>query len=790
METLVIIAVTVLVTTVIIRHFRLEKPVSHDRHQSSNASPKTARAWSAEKTASGRHRVMATPSEDSVDKGEHRIHGADATDDDASFATFTLSFGASETPSNNQEPGRWVFPGSTVTVAGHVLSGGFFYFGGKLDSQDGFATEAALIDESLEVTHAADTETDESLGYWPKYISLSPRCRGAYLQWLASERNNPDTPIGYVFLYFYGLERRAVVDGVRADAVTDDEFEAIVNEVRRLIGIYGNHSTFGRYAYRLLEWMKLMRPECVQVSDEEIAQWQLRQLFALNAGRQITQGNPIPDSMAFTWLSFTDFTPRTAARRCQSQFQELFKIQYRQRFGDGLTVKPNKTMVNLHYRPASASISVQTLPNSDIPDPTVLTSVSKRLIQLADECTDQLDAFSRYVGREGQNESDIEGLLLLPDELTRHETPSALARFDSWADAIIEQNHGVANVADLWGQIRNEPVDKINKKELEIIRNLMAKIGCGFAPDPRYHDAKPSPQDKIVLHRGGLDPDYAPTDRFRELGVSLRLGAMVAAIDGEIHDNETVVLRRLIDREKDLMPAEKISLHAYLSWRLNTPVNAASLKTQIEKLSGSAKETISRILISVALADGRVDSHEIKQLEKLYTSLGLERALVASDIHGLTTERSPISTSTSSAKAHDKGHAGSGDVTGGFKIDYSVLARHEAETGDAQDILDSIFATDEPEEEEDQTLGGTNVAQESSADELDSAHRKLYEKLIDRQSWSRSEVEALCQDLELMVDGALEAINDWAFNQVNEPVLDDEGDVYVRHDVVTDILGQ
>ena len=713
-------------------------------------------------------------------------------DDDASFATFTLSFGISETPSNNHEPGRWILPGNTVTVAGHVLSGGYFYFGGKLDSQDQFTTEAALIDESLEVAQAADTETDESLGYWPKYISLSPRCRGAYLHWLAGERNNPDTPIGYVFLYFYGLERRAAVDGKQADTVTNDEFEAIADEVRRLIGVYGSHSTFGRYAYRLLEWMKLMRPDQVQISDEEIAQWQLRQLFALNAGRRIIQGSPIPDRMALTWLSFTDFTPRTAARRCQPQFQELFKIQYRQRFGDGLKVKPNKTMVNPHYRPASASISVQRLPNSDIPDPTVLTSVSKRLIALADECTDQLDSFSRYVGREGQSDSDIEGLLLLPDELIRHQTPGVLVRFQSWADTIIEQKQGVANVADLWAQIRDEPVDKINKKELEIIRSLMAKIGCGFAPDPRYHDARPSPQGKIVVHRGRLDPDYAPTERFRELGVSLRLGAMVAAIDGEIHDNETVVLRRLIDQENDLMPAEKISLHAYLSWRLNTPVNAASLKTQIEKLSGSAKEAISRILIGVALADGRIDSHEIKQLEKLYTSLGLAKALVASDIHGLTTERSPspTSSSTDSAKAPDKGQVRSGDDTEGFKIDDSVLALHEAETRDVQGMLGSIFATDEPEEEADQIVTGANSEQELAADELDSAHRKLYEQLIARQSWSRSEIEALCQELGLMVDGALEAINDWAFDQVDEPVLDDEGDVYVRHDVVTDILGQ
>ncbi|WP_369333374.1 TerB N-terminal domain-containing protein [Vibrio viridaestus] len=39
-------------------------------------------------------------------------------------------------------------------------------------------------------------------------VILTERCRGAYLDWIASERNNPGTPIGYVFIYFDGLERR------------------------------------------------------------------------------------------------------------------------------------------------------------------------------------------------------------------------------------------------------------------------------------------------------------------------------------------------------------------------------------------------------------------------------------------------------------------------------------------------------------------------------------------------------------------------------------------------------
>lgn len=61
---------------------------------------------------------------------------------------------------------------------------------------------------------------DETLGYWPSFNRLSESSRGAYLTWLASERENPNVPLGYVFIYFYGLERRILVDS-KEGGVTD-----------------------------------------------------------------------------------------------------------------------------------------------------------------------------------------------------------------------------------------------------------------------------------------------------------------------------------------------------------------------------------------------------------------------------------------------------------------------------------------------------------------------------------------------------------------------------------------
>lgn len=50
------------------------------------------------------------------------------------------------------------------------------------------------------------------LPYWPHYISLAPEQRFAYLTWLRDISKPIDT--GFVFLYFYGLERHLIIGDI------------------------------------------------------------------------------------------------------------------------------------------------------------------------------------------------------------------------------------------------------------------------------------------------------------------------------------------------------------------------------------------------------------------------------------------------------------------------------------------------------------------------------------------------------------------------------------------------
>lgn len=725
------------------------------------------------------HRQNQEPLENEVlNKRNETVRSEPDNDELATFTiSVTTSYGRQETKSNNKTKGHWVTPGELTSIAGHEIRGGFFYFGGRLPDLDGYGVDASLIDSSLPIHRGANMlYQDDTLGYWPSFNSISGSSRGAYLAWLASERDNPDVPLGYVFIYFYGLERRILVDS-KEGGVTDAEFKSIYQELQRLRYIYGTSRSFSGYSLRLMELMALLRPEVVTF-DEQDDHPHDSLLFRYQLATRVSKNEPIPAHVALTWLKNSqEYTLRTPARRCAEQFSSLFQQQYADQFGDGMVVKSNKTRLTLHYYPASASLRGFSLEQPNLPDPSVLKAPVKKLIAIAEVCTESLAAYSRYLGKKGASADDIEAMLLLPDDLLGVQTHPVLKRFKSWVDEhLAGPSKGLVCLADLWRQIGLEPPERINKKETELLTALAVKAGFGVAPDPRYHHAKPTVDGNIVLFPEGHGPYFEPSQAFNEMSIMLRLGAMVATVDNHVDSAELNTLYKLIDDDTHLSPTEKRSLHAYLHWRLNTPANMTGLKERVGTLGDAEKEVVRHIIVTVALADGRISPDEIKQLEKLYAALGLDKTQVAADVHKLASSKGgPESGATTSKTITPKL---------GFALNDDLLAIHASETDSVQSLLGSIFVDDTPDEPQD--LSQENpIAADSTR--LDQAHNSLFKQLITKERWERKDVLAACESLKLMLDGAVETINDWAYEQVDAPVIDDDEDIYIDLEIANEL---
>ncbi|MCB1695185.1 MAG: TerB N-terminal domain-containing protein [Halioglobus sp.] len=698
------------------------------------------------------------------------------TEDDR-FSNFGIGHrGQQEEETRNKTPGKWVLPGESASVGTKEIKGGFIYFGGQLTPLGtNHGVEAALVDNSLALVDRTMHFSDETLNYWPKYSQLSPACRGAYVDWLASDRNDPEVPLGYVFLYFYGIERRLLLDYAK-DEVSDEEVHALYREIVRLRFTYGEKRSFWEYSTRLLEYLGILAPHIAK--PEILLKRPARNslLFRYQLARCVSEGRRLPATLGLTWIkNHQDYRLRTAAKRCGKEFDELFIIRYTKEFGDGLLIKPNKSKLRLDYRPASGTLWGFSPRQYDLPDPSALKGPTNKLIEIAERVTEEISPYSRFLSKSGNSRDDIPGKLLLPDDLIQSSLPKALQVLSTWLDDKPDDIL-LINVSEFFDRAGIPIPSKINKRESELLVSLASTMGYGLAPDIRYHKAKPLTDGVVALFRGGHSPDFHPSLDFLQVGMILRLGAMVATVDGEVDEAEEHLLETTIESNASLSDVEKLSLRAYMRWRLNTPADMTGLKRRLATMGPEAKQTASHILISVALADNAVATAEIKHLEQLYTALGLDKSRVTGDIHAVKTS-SPLTSMT--------GDRATPTQQIPVLLDIETLKLHQAATDDVQSMLSAIFEDDIGESE---PVGDPPPLPSSSVYAgLDPEHAALYEQLIEKAAWSRDEMEAQCNALGLMIDGAIETLNDWAFDTVDAPVIDEDGDILVDADIVDEI---
>lgn len=103
----------------------------------------------------------------------------------------------------------WLPKGQTVSVRGRDI-GGMVYVGrAPMVNGHGYGEKCrAYIDPSLPVAREGNDKAGAGMNYWPGYSSISPECRATYLDWLVDGAKDESYNAGYMFLYFYGLERR------------------------------------------------------------------------------------------------------------------------------------------------------------------------------------------------------------------------------------------------------------------------------------------------------------------------------------------------------------------------------------------------------------------------------------------------------------------------------------------------------------------------------------------------------------------------------------------------------
>ncbi|MBB3060076.1 TerB N-terminal domain-containing protein [Microbulbifer rhizosphaerae] len=668
---------------------------------------------------------------------------------------------------------KWIPAGESIAVAGTAVPGGMLYVGTSLTTPSG-ETDPCLIDPSRSVSAHGDY-TEREMGYWPNYSEISSRARRAYLSWLEGGRRDPEADLGYIFLFFYGLERRVLVDA-QSDPAAKSDLPLIATELRRLLGIYSERSgSLRHYAGELLNWIELIDhgndlyekpiPELPNTSELSI-------YLRLALGQAAIAGIPIPPELALTWVKHDPaISLRTPAARCAEQFDILFHQRYIDVFGAGLKLPRNRTKLKFVYRPASAGFFSREIKRTfgEVPDVTAVTGPTKKLQKIVDEATETLASYSRLVGKTPEAADTLEGCLLLPMIL--------------WPEAVrapietLKTRMGGGMLLFTYETLLTElcAQSTLTRAKTQELARILASINIGFEPDVLSGARTPKPESKIVLF--DLPPEETQsqvTTEYQAALLTLQLASAVAAADGEFSAKEINHLRTQVESWSHLTHSHHRRLIAHLRLLIAEPMAIGALKKKLDPLRQSEKESIASFMAVVAQSDGVVSPEEVKLLEKLYKALGIQSKKVFSDLHAVSAGETP---------ATDESEQN------GFTLDPTRIAALQQDTQKVSALLSSIFTeTDDTSPVEDgEEESGSTENMESVAEGilgLDEAHSAFARLLISRPQWSREDLEDAAADLELMLDGALEQLNEVAYDTHDIPFTEGDDPIEVGAEIV------
>ena len=679
----------------------------------------------------------------------------------------------------------WIPKHEIARVSGWDI-GGMVYVGRGPRTHGSRNPHNALIDTSKRVSRNGGDYEGHGMHYWPNYSTIDPRSRATYLDWLSSGRSDTRYNVGYVFLYFYGLETRFF-----SDETDSQERADIIIEVRRLLNVYGQNQSIRRYLGTFIDATAMLDRSDKSQPLFEHDGYEIPANVMLALGRMAAKGEPLTSNWLLSWyLCHPDTRLRTPAKRALAEFKEYFRYLFDQEFPNGLKLRVPKRRLKLMYHAASGNFTTNLIENQgEVPDVSSLSSPLSTARAIADKATGGLDKYSRYLGRNPDGRGTIEAHALLPEAIWSLFPCPEKEELRTWVAGQVEAG-GLVPVQDVIERLEGARPDKVGKRQLIGVADALARLGVGMAPDPRFALRQPRYGEPVVLFHLPEDTVTieSPSEAYRSAIVGLAVGTLVAHSDGRIDASEREHLALQIDANQSVTEAEHARLHANLCWMVAVPPDMSMLRNRLRNATERTRSALGQLAVVAAGADGTIDPEEIRTIEKLYTAMGLPRERVYTDLHALTSAPEPITVRRANLTPREFSVPSPPRETpaGTVSLDAARVSAVMADTVRVSQVLGDIFADDEHEDEE--------IAHDAVSDAdtqfsgLDAQHRAVALVLITRRQWTEEEVAALADEHQLMVAGALETINEWAFESLGDALVEQYDGYEVNGDLAQELM--
>lgn len=684
---------------------------------------------------------------------------------------------------------RWIPAGGSADIAGLNI-GGMVYVGNLPDAAREGPLEGCRIDPRCAVASGAPSDTASFYDYFTPYRELTPSERRTYLRWLAAGRSDPNVPTPCVRLYFHGLEHRLLTGDLDAD-----ECAALLAEVRRLREIYGEDPDLDDELGSLLDFAPVFDPEAFVADPGEFLDRRQRDLplpLKIGLGRRLDRGDAIAWNWLLSWwLASLQIKPRPIIRKCFDEFSELFAIRLAKEFPHGYKVRSPHRKLACEYLPANPHFAKAFRKElQDCDDVSKLGRPVKLAARLAEECADDLEAYGRFVQRRPSEKNSVQAQLLLPDDLADSRANHGYRQLVAWAEECLRRRGGAARIDEALETVEGMRPARARPRAVAQLVDALRLAGIGLAPHQDFGDHTIKIGDPIALYRF---PDPAKgqepvSPAYQPVQTALRGAIYVAQADGPLSAEARGVLETYIDDCPRLLERDRAMLHVDLNWLVPRKASLLAIRRRCEGYPPGLLQEIRELAAAVVSANGLARPAQVQATQKLYSAMGLPADDAFSGLHRMSggTVAQPVTAFQAEGEGADRQfrnapRARPKTSSEGVALDGERISEIVADTRKVSAVLSDVFA------EEGGQKAGSSASAPSAASVtfsgLDESHGQLVADLLQRSSWSAGEFTDLVKRRGLLPNGALEAINEWAFELFGVAFVEEDSELFVNQEV-------
>ena len=626
-----------------------------------------------------------------------------------------------------------------------------------------------------------EEEDYDDMGYWPSFSDLTSSQRGKFLKWLSDGKEDPTIDIGYVFIYFYGLEYRVVKEG--------QDLEEIGREVIRLRKYYASNNSFRNYSENLLAYIisNLENTETAMELFREIKDNLKNNSIIYRSGInfKLKKSSKLSvDDLIKLIPTFEKVIKSIIPIKVEKYFNQYFKIIAKQEIDEAIKLIDLEEYDEFYHSASSFIGRDHTFKGVHA---VVDRIIQDKLTKKWEQTIDTLRPYSRKISKKTSEEI----FNLLPEELRKTLDHPLKDKIEKLSVNSLNKPVKLIEIIDILGMSISE---KIKQKESKKIVDALLSQNIIIEPDLSYFQ-KNYKQDEVVYLSKVNNATALDSQDYKLAALMADFGADLAYSDNDYSQKEAKQIYDFVSSQFLKKEIEKehlklrVELYKYQKPRMNKLFEKLTQKLNLNDL-----KILGSYLVQVALADGRFTIEEDRKIKKVFSKLGLDESYVKdlyaefgiNEVLGNTELRSSNTIGTKENLTNIKRE---------FVINREKVNQLTSETKEISHVLSRIITIEEEASSPPLSTIPLKTKKEKSDLFLNKRTHvkclievlkniKFLIEILKKDEWNKKEFREKAKEFNLMVNVVISNINEWSEEEYGDHLIFESDNYQIQKNIM------